>query len=274
MISAKAIAAIPDSDTLTPAPSSRLRDLESTIQKGMQTFFEVGTALKEIRDNKLYQADHDTFDSYCQNRWGIDRTYAHRHIQAADVIAGMLPNGNILPANEFQCRPLVKLLDADQQHAWQTVIERASLGPDGTKVITAKLVNEVVNETLRQNDEPAEADRGSDDDDDDDGSTDAEADRSEISTADGQPAVPAPAPEITSLPQCKQFLEEMDKFLGAPSPEVQAELSDRKALTEFRNQLLSVFKTLEKKLRDLDAEAEEPPNQDLAESAAELEAQR
>jgi len=37
----------------------------------LQAFVEVTTALLEIRDRRLYkQAGHDTFEEYCQKRWG------------------------------------------------------------------------------------------------------------------------------------------------------------------------------------------------------------
>ena len=62
---------------LTKREVSRLSKLETTIQKGMQTFFEVGAALKEIRDNKLYRAEFERFEDYCQERWGFTRQYAN-----------------------------------------------------------------------------------------------------------------------------------------------------------------------------------------------------
>lgn len=147
--------AIEDSKSATPltkGESNQLRKLESKIQKGMQTFFEVGAALKDIRDKKLYRTDHATFESYCETRWEFSKTHANRQVAAAQLIEDLTPIGVILPSNESQCRPLTKLLDADQQEAWQTVLDRAPQRPDGTREITAKLVTEVVDEKLRQHD--------------------------------------------------------------------------------------------------------------------------
>ena len=79
------------------------------------------------------------------NEW----TYAHRHIKSADVITGLSPIGNTLPANESQCPPLTGLPDTDRQTAWQIVVERA-----GEEQITASLVKKVVAEIISANEEP------------------------------------------------------------------------------------------------------------------------
>lgn len=110
---------------ITNRELSLLGKLETTVERGLASFFDIGAALKEIRDGKLYRGEFKTFEDYCQQRWGFSRVHAHRHIDASEVQADLLPIGNILPANEAQCRPLTKLLDADRQDAWQEVIARA-----------------------------------------------------------------------------------------------------------------------------------------------------
>jgi hypothetical protein len=59
--------------------------LERTIEAGQRTFVEVGLALTEIRDSKLYRADFQTFEAYCQAKWGWTRQRAYQIIDAADV---------------------------------------------------------------------------------------------------------------------------------------------------------------------------------------------
>lgn len=83
--------------------SVRLVELEGVIERGLTTFVEVGAALMEIRDSRLYRETHGTFEAYCRERWGWDRTYAHRTIQAAEV-SRMLPMGNILPSERVARR--------------------------------------------------------------------------------------------------------------------------------------------------------------------------
>ncbi len=85
-----------------------LAELETVIERGQQTFVEVGQALMEIRDGRLYsEQGYPTFEEYCQRRWGWSRVTAYRHIQAAEIIQ-MLPRGNT-PTTEYQARELVTL---------------------------------------------------------------------------------------------------------------------------------------------------------------------
>lgn len=119
----------------------KLTQCETVIENGLRTFVDVGTALLEIRDEKLYRKDHDTFEDYCRGRWNMSRIHAHRMIEAAGVTNNLLPIGNILPANESQARPLTQLEPDQQREAWQKVIEKApSTG------ITAALVLEAARE--------------------------------------------------------------------------------------------------------------------------------
>lgn len=42
---------------MTIARQTRLEELEATIERGLTTFVEVGLALLEIRDSRLYRAE-------------------------------------------------------------------------------------------------------------------------------------------------------------------------------------------------------------------------
>jgi hypothetical protein len=57
---------------VTAAIQSRLETLERVIESGLRTFVEVGEALMEIRDQRLYQ--DATFEDYCRERWGISQS--------------------------------------------------------------------------------------------------------------------------------------------------------------------------------------------------------
>lgn len=69
-------------DVLSPTESTRLQKCEAVIEKGLQTFIEVGNALLEIRDSRLYRQDYGTFEDYCRKRWKISRAHAYRLIEA------------------------------------------------------------------------------------------------------------------------------------------------------------------------------------------------
>lgn len=114
---------------------------EAVIERGLQTFCEVGEALLAIRDGRLYRQDYSTFEDYCTSRWHISRIHAHRLIDAAQVVDNlrMLPIGNILPVTESQARPLAVLPPPEQAEAWRAVIEAA-----GENKITAGQVQQAV----------------------------------------------------------------------------------------------------------------------------------
>ncbi len=89
-----------------------LAELEVIIEWGLATFIEVGQALLEIRDQKLYREQHRTFEDYCRQRWGFSRVHAHRLMEAANVAEILLPIGNI--TNESQARELARLKDEEE----------------------------------------------------------------------------------------------------------------------------------------------------------------
>jgi hypothetical protein len=72
-------------DVLSLQESKRLIELESIIKSGKQTFVDVGIALAEVRDGKLYKADHSTFEDYCQSKWGWTKQHAYRLIECAPI---------------------------------------------------------------------------------------------------------------------------------------------------------------------------------------------
>ena len=99
----------------TSLASQNLQELETIIETGLRTFVEVGEALLEIRDRRLYRESHKTFEDYCRERWGMSRIYAHRSIEAAKIAKILLPIGNI--SSESQARELVLLAREDEQAA-------------------------------------------------------------------------------------------------------------------------------------------------------------
>lgn len=127
---------------LTSAEQRRLQEFEGTIERGLQTFYEVGYALSEIREQRLYRAEYGTFEDYCQERWNMRRNYANKLI-AASEIAGNLGTIVPKPENEAQTRPLAKLPPDEQGEAWEEAVKRSGGKP------TAKVVEQVVKERIQ-----------------------------------------------------------------------------------------------------------------------------
>jgi len=121
---------------LTTIEATDLAQHEATIDRGLKTFYEVGNALVAIRDGRLYRGQFDTFEDYCQGRWGIARNYANKMIAAAGIIRNLgtivptdaSPIVGILPVNEAQTRPLALLEPEQQREAWQRAVESAPNG--------------------------------------------------------------------------------------------------------------------------------------------------
>jgi hypothetical protein len=92
---------------------ARFNELEQVVRhnllEALKHFVEVGKALKEIRDDKLYKDfSYDSFDAYLDERWDLSRSYASRLINGAVTVARLtsmgVPAGAI--ANEHQARLL------------------------------------------------------------------------------------------------------------------------------------------------------------------------
>ncbi len=77
---------------------SRLEELEGVINRNLQSFYEVGRALMEIRDNELYKlkngGGYGTFEAYCQDTWNFSRSHAYRFIDSVKVIENLSPTGD------------------------------------------------------------------------------------------------------------------------------------------------------------------------------------
>lgn len=77
---------------LSASEFARLADCESKIERGIAVFLEVGNALLEIRDSRLYRQQFSTFEDYCKERWGFARNYANKVIAATEVVANLGTN--------------------------------------------------------------------------------------------------------------------------------------------------------------------------------------
>ena len=154
----------------TNADDLRLEELELEIERGLKSFFCVGLALGQIRENKLYKSSgYKNFNVYCQKRWGMARRNADRLIKAAGVVKNLieLPTDDLalieelksesnwshflgevnfpLPQNESQMRPLVGYEAEDQRTIW-----RLSTSKTGGVAPPAKVVKQTANEVMEE----------------------------------------------------------------------------------------------------------------------------
>ena len=152
-------------DDLTPEEERQRLFWERKVERA---FYEAGTALKELRDRRLYRSTHKTFEEYVQDRFGMKRAHSYRLIDAAAVVDNLFPlclqigdnlsemspqemspnwrqnsTGekltNPVPTNESQCRPLTQLEPDQQREVWQQAVEAA-----GGKVPSGRIVKDIV----------------------------------------------------------------------------------------------------------------------------------
>lgn len=116
-------------------PKTRLQHLKSIIKTWLEDRFAAGAALMEIRDDKLWMEDHDSFEEFCQKEYNLQHTQAYGIIRAYEVKAAL---GNSAIAekltNEGQARELGKVDEEDREE----VLEEAAKSGK----VTAKSIKE------------------------------------------------------------------------------------------------------------------------------------
>jgi len=141
----------PDADDIVPLSESfpgmppmsvrekkRLEELEKIVTTNFKAFYEVGCALREICESKLYRETHTNFSDYAKDLWDVQRAYAYRLISSADVVDRLIPYSSELknvanwrqsedpiPQNESQARALAKYPEDKQIEIWRQAVETA-----------------------------------------------------------------------------------------------------------------------------------------------------
>jgi len=122
-----------------------LEHLERVIHMNLQSFYELGRALMEIRDRELYKikngGKYGTFEAYCREVWDMSKMHAYRLMDSCSVVDTVKSNPRVtsIPNCERQARPLAKLEPDQQIEAWGKAVETA---PEGK--VTAAHVYKIV----------------------------------------------------------------------------------------------------------------------------------
>src|SRR5438094_5022547 len=155
---------LPNNGELSPEEREKLHNCERIIERGLTTFVEVGRAILEIRDQRLYRETHSTFEEYCRERLRISPRRAYQLGAAAEVVANLQNVNNCshseesasepstevadsaIPANEAQARELAKLPPHDQKIVWHAAVQAAPVGKP-----TATCIRQRVEDHVRRN---------------------------------------------------------------------------------------------------------------------------
>lgn len=149
------VAAVEVVEELTQEEAADRHRLELKIEQGIeqveQTFYQIGKALAELRDHRLYRSTHKKWSDYCNECFNrIKRRQADYFILASEVIDDLIDGHNCahlpLPTSESQVRSMKHLTKPQRQQAWQTGVAES-----GGKVPTAKTIKNIA-ERLKERD--------------------------------------------------------------------------------------------------------------------------
>jgi hypothetical protein len=142
---------------LTAPEEERLYQCEEIISRGIKTFVDVGKALAEIKNSKLYRLNYPTFEEYCRDKWLLSRSQVYNYISAGEVMENLSTMVDILPLpqNERQARPLTELEPELQIEAVRNVNTEDELTAKTFErsANSLKPLNEKFKETLKDNPE-------------------------------------------------------------------------------------------------------------------------
>ncbi|MCP3923029.1 MAG: hypothetical protein GY714_10625 [Desulfobacterales bacterium] len=152
--------------TMTNDEVEALKKMEAIIEPNLRAFYVVGAALSKIRSSKLYRDDFLTWKEYCNKRWNLGKSHAHRLMEAAvfveslcsskkkDSIKHVSEDENLInyighlegiPDNEGQIRPLLKLEPKDRVAVWEKAVNMSALDE---VPVTGKYVSGIVDMVL------------------------------------------------------------------------------------------------------------------------------
>lgn len=130
-------------DKLSPKERTRFEACKQQIEEGLQSCFDTGMALLEIKTSRLYREEFNTWEEFCRNAYQIGERRAHYLISAfetqeiikkanerAKLTGTMVP----LLTNERQARELSKVPENDRVKVLQSASQN---GPITAKSIAA-----------------------------------------------------------------------------------------------------------------------------------------
>jgi len=135
-------------DVLSVVERRSLEKLEKVIESGVESFLATGSALKEIRDQRLSRERFKTFEAYVKARWSFDRSRAYQLIDASDLKADLSTIVDKNPkADEVKTEGQLRELASVPTESLADVIAKAS-EIAGDAPLTAKVLKEAREQVL------------------------------------------------------------------------------------------------------------------------------
>lgn len=133
--------AIPDNRPLSAAEHQAYERCCQTVDSGLKTFIEVGEALAQLRDARLYRVQYAgcTFEQFVQERWQFTRQRAYQLISASQL--ALAAGDTVTVPSERIARALMPLKEEPGAARLALTVAIAT-APDGK--ITAEWVESAV----------------------------------------------------------------------------------------------------------------------------------
>lgn len=120
------------SNVLSVIERRNLKDLENVIESGVESFLATGSALKKIREQRLYREKFKSFDAYVRDKWGFERNYANKLIGACEVKEKVGTSGTHIPkaAEITKERQLRELKNVPDESLAEVIAKAAEIAGD------------------------------------------------------------------------------------------------------------------------------------------------
>lgn len=106
---------------------SRLTALEAVIERGFQSFIEVGEALAEVREDELWrEAGYTSWSDYLDKRWNFGASRARQIINASSFARELDSVTGLTLSSERQAREIANILSQYPEEVQRLALEGAS----------------------------------------------------------------------------------------------------------------------------------------------------
>ena len=124
---------------LTSHQKERYKICTRTILESLQSQFDGGIALIEVRDHKLYRQEFSTFEDYCKEVLKISRTRAYQLIEAAEVKESLPEKVSEHIVNENQARALADVPENKRASVIREAAKTGKITADSIEAAASKM---------------------------------------------------------------------------------------------------------------------------------------
>lgn len=141
------------STALTRKEQNELDECEGVIGSGLDAWIQVGEALADIREKRLYRQTDATFDDYCDRAWQMRPRRAY-DLMANVAVAKSLPSSNgdeaicEISHTESHLRELGKVPVESRKEVAERAVEIAPTNSKGHPAVTAKVIQQAAAEVI------------------------------------------------------------------------------------------------------------------------------